>query len=218
MNTKTLFLAAASAAALVALPVAAQSVAASAAADLNLRAGPGSHHPSLGVIMAGERVDVAGCLSTQDWCEVDSPSGPGWAYAPYLRFDEAGTLLPLGEVRTTTVTVIEDNARRDTATLAGTGIGAAAGAIITGPVGAIVGGVASGIAMHNTAGTDTTVYVQQNPVEPVYLQGEAVIGASLPPEVQLYDVPSDPLVAYMNVNGETVLVERDSRRIIHVLR
>jgi len=218
MKTRTLALASVSLAALVATGAGAQSLSASAATDLNLRAGPGSEFQILGVISTGESVDLNGCLASQEWCEVSGAAGQGWAYAPYLMFDESGAPKPLSQVSTQSVTVIEDTSERDEATLIGTGMGAIAGAIIAGPIGAVVGGMASGIAMNNAVDAETTVYVQQNPVQPVFLSGEAVVGASIPADVPVFDVPSRQQVTYLNVNGDTVLVDRETRRIIQVVR
>ncbi|MFN4100033.1 MAG: DUF1236 domain-containing protein [Pararhodobacter sp.] len=218
MKMKTFSLAGVSLAALVASTALAQAVTASAVADLNLRAGPGSEFQILGLISAGESVDVSGCLASQEWCEISGGAGEGWAYAPYLMFEDEGTPQPLSQVSTRTVTIIEDTSARDEATLIGTGMGAVAGAIIAGPIGAVVGGLASGMTMNNAVDSETTVYVQQNPVQPVFLSGEAVVGASIPADVVVYDVPSTQQVTYLNVNGDTVLVDRESRRIIQVVR
>jgi hypothetical protein len=60
-------------------------------------------------------------------------------------------------------------------------------------------------------------YVTSNQVDPVYLDGEVVVGASLPETVQLREIP-DYEYRYVYVNGQPVLVEPQSRRIVYVMR
>lgn len=59
--------------------------------------------------------------------------------------------------------------------------GAIAGAVIAGPVGAVVGGVAGaalGAAVEPPA--EVRTYVTSHPLDPVYVEGEVVVGATLP--------------------------------------
>ena len=60
-------------------------------------------------------------------------------------------------------------------------------------------------------------YVRTNKMEPVYLDGEVVVGASLPETVVLNEVP-DYEYRYVYVNGQPVLVEPQTRRIVYVVR
>ena len=60
-------------------------------------------------------------------------------------------------------------------------------------------------------------YVVSNPVDPVYLDGEVVVGAGLPETVELRTIP-DYEYRYVYVNRQPVLVEPDSRRIVYVYR
>lgn len=55
---------------------------ATAESDVNMRSGPGPEYPVVGVLRAGETVDVAGC--TGSWCRVRGPSGAGFASRNYL--------------------------------------------------------------------------------------------------------------------------------------
>jgi hypothetical protein len=56
-----------------------------------------------------------------------------------------------------------------------------------------------------------------NPVTPVYLNGEVVVGAGLPADVTLTPVP-DYQYQYAYVNGQPVLVEPQSRRVTYIYR
>jgi len=220
MLNKTLKLASVSLVALAASAsfASAQAASATAAADLNVRSGPGPQYQIQSVMTAGTTVDVEGCLASQEWCRVSGGGAEGWAYAPYLMIEAEGSAKPLNSVAPQSVTVIEDTSERDGATVIGAGMGAVAGALIAGPVGAVAGGMLTGIAANAAVDPEVTVYVQENPVQPVFLSGEPVVGASIPADVQIYDVPTNQQVAYLNVNGDPVVVERESRRIIEVVR
>ena len=60
-------------------------------------------------------------------------------------------------------------------------------------------------------------YLNDNPVEPIYLDGEVVVGAGLPETVVLTPIPENPM-AYANVNGQIVMVEPETRRVAYILR
>jgi len=96
--------------------------------------------------------------------------------------------------------------------------GAIAGAVIAGPIGAVVGGVAgavAGAAVDPPA--EVTTYVAGNPVDPVYLDGEVVVGATLPEGVQFAQVPNYQY-QYVYVNGVPVLVEPGTRKVVYIVR
>jgi hypothetical protein len=59
--------------------------------------------------------------------------------------------------------------------------------------------------------------VTSHQVEPVYLDGEVVVGAGLPETVALNEIP-DYEYRYVNVNGQPVLVDAHSRRIVYIVR
>jgi hypothetical protein len=60
-------------------------------------------------------------------------------------------------------------------------------------------------------------YVTSNQADPVYLEGEVVVGATLPETVALREIP-DYEYRYVYVNGQPVLVEPSSRQIVYVMR
>jgi len=51
---------------------------------VNMRAGPGTSFPVLQVIPAGARLDIVGCLSDYDWCDVSWGNARGWVAGSYL--------------------------------------------------------------------------------------------------------------------------------------
>lgn len=192
--------------------------AATATTDLNLRAGPGPQYQVVGAIPADGSVTIEGCLENSKWCTVTHSGTKGWAYSDYLTADLSGQRVVITERRADVgVPVATYDSSADGAAVGVAG-GAIAGAIVGGPVGAVVGGIAGA-----TLGAAVDVpepavkYVRANPGEPVYLEGEVVVGATLPETVQLREIP-DYEYRYVYVNGVPVLVKEDTRQIVRVIR
>jgi uncharacterized protein YraI len=220
--------------ALIAVSASAQAqTSATAVADLNVRSGPGPQYPVIGLINQNTNATVNGCLEGSKWCVVDYNGSQGWAYSDYLAADLSGSTVVLTDsysqigVPVTTYTPSEGAQAGGTAG-ATTGIvgGAIAGALIAGPVGAVGGAVIGGAAGSITGSAagaaidppeQVRTYVSANPAQPVYLEGEVVVGAGLPDTVELMPVP-DYGYKYVYVNGQPVLVDPDSRRIVYVVR
>ena len=217
MNVKTLFCGAV-AASLLATTAMAQTTA-TATPDQPLRAGPGPMQVLGGVIGAGESVDVTGCLDTDSWCEVTLDGTQGWAYGAYLEteIESEPVALTAPEARTV-VTVVEHRGDSEANVVAGGTVGAVVGALVAGPFGAAVGAVAGMSAGGFATPTETTVtYVRENPVQPVYLDGEVVVGSGLPEGVILQPVPESEY-HYAYVNGVPVIVDPTERRVVHIVR
>jgi hypothetical protein len=114
-----------------------------------------------------------------------------------------------------------------TGTLTGAAGGAVAGAVGGGPVGAAVGGIVGAVV--GTAveppPVEVVSYVEDRPLPPpVMLEGDVVVGATLPPSVALYPVPpsvhgdSDgPVYAYAVVNGHTVIVDPQTYVVVDIV-
>lgn len=190
----------------------------SATTDLNVRTGPGPQYPVQGVIGANESATMQGCLENSKWCQVTVDGQTGWAYSEYLVADYSGEPTIVYQNRDTIgvpVVTYEDDAD---GAVAGIATGAVTGAIIGGPVGAAVGGAAGAVIGEAIDPDATRTYITENPVDPVYLEGEVVVGAQLPPDVQLYELPEAPAYRYVYVNGQPVLVQPDSREIVYVYR
>jgi uncharacterized protein YraI len=197
----------------------------SATTDLNIRQGPGPNFPIVGVIAVDGQAQLEGCAQGSKWCMVNYNGVQGWAYSDYLVADASGRQVIVTERMAELPTVTyERRVEGDAAAaggIAGATTGAIAGAVIGGPVGAAIGGVA-GLATGSIAGSvdvtpEVTTYVRSNPVQPVYLEGEVVVGATLPPSVEVYEVPNYQY-RYVYVNEVPVLVEPESRRIVHIVR
>lgn len=203
----------------------AQSTMATATTELNIRSGPGPHFPSVGFIAADGSATVEGCLEASKWCQVTANGVSGWSYSDYLTADVSGSVIVLTDrslnAGIATVTYQDDGSAAGGA-VAGAATGAVVGALVGGPVGAIVGG-AVGTTSGATAGAIidppevARAYVTANPLDPVYLDGEVVIGAGVPDTVALQAIP-DYQYQYVYINGQPVLVDPGSRRIVYVVR
>ncbi|TKA96811.1 DUF1236 domain-containing protein, partial [Cereibacter changlensis] len=91
-------------------------------------------------------------------------------------------------------------------------------AAVGGPVGALIGaaiGAGGGAALD--PGETVTTYVTTNPVEPVYLEGDLVVGAGVPDVVVLQEVPETEY-SYAYVNGVPVIVNPADRRIVQIIQ
>lgn len=201
------------AAAIVALTGAASAqVNATATLDLNIRSGPGPQFPIVGVIESDSAVVLEGCTESGAWCSVDYDGTPGWAYSRYLAAEIDGAPIIIAERPAEfEVPVVEFN---DSSV--GVAGGAVAGALIGGPVGAVAGG-AIGAAIADEPPVEVHTYVTANELDPVYLEGEVVVGAGLPEVVELHPIP-DYEYSYVYVNGVPAVVDPGTRRIVHVIR
>lgn len=203
----------------------AQPTTATATTELNIRSGPGPYFPAVGFIAAGDSATVDGCLEASKWCQVTADGVSGWSYSDYLTADMSGSVVVLTDrspaAGIATVTYQDDGSAAGGA-VAGAATGAVVGALVGGPVGAVVGG-AVGTSGGATAGAIidppevARAYVTANALDPVYLDGEVVIGAGVPETVALHAIP-DYDYEYVYINGQPVLVDPGSRRIVYVVR
>jgi uncharacterized protein YraI len=191
---------------------------ATAVTDLNVRAGPGPEYPVVGLVGAGQQAVVTGCIQGSKWCTIDNG---GWVYSDYLTADVSGSAVILTErPAAVEVPAVTYEPPKDGAVAGGVVTGAVAGALIGGPVGAAVGAVAGGAVgatVIQPPPEQVRTYVTTNAAEPIYLDGEVVVGAGLPETVTLREIP-DYQYRYVYVNGQPVLVDPQSRQIVYVLR
>lgn len=57
---------------------------------INVRSGPSTLYPEVGVLIAGQQVPGMGRTSVGDWIQIaypGVPGGVGWVYAPYVQLD-----------------------------------------------------------------------------------------------------------------------------------
>src|SRR5690606_39026850 len=169
----------------------AQTATATATTDLNIRSGPGPQFDAVGVIAAGDTAIVNGCVTDSMWCEVDYGGTIGYAYSDYLTVETeaAGEVIVLTERPPELVGVAEPSTTGNS-TVTGAAGGAIAGALLGGPVGAAIGGAVGATAGIVVDPPETArTYVSANPMEPVYLEGEVVVGAQVPDTVTVQPIP-----------------------------
>ena|SRR6185312_12542722 len=66
-----------------------------ATASVNMRAGPGTDYPVVTTIPDNARLNIHGCLSDHDWCDVTWRDNRGWVSANYLDYFYGGRYVHL---------------------------------------------------------------------------------------------------------------------------
>ncbi|MBX5092213.1 SH3 domain-containing protein [Rhizobium lentis] len=66
-------------------PAVAQAAEGYSTANVNMRAGPSTRYPAVAVIPAGSSVEIRGCLSNVNWCDVEFYGGRGWVSGQYVQ-------------------------------------------------------------------------------------------------------------------------------------
>ncbi|RWO86502.1 DUF1236 domain-containing protein [Mesorhizobium sp.] len=173
----------------------------SAVADLNIRAGPGPQYPVIGVLAAGQSATLDGCIQNSKWCTIAEANGQGWIYSDYVTADFGGNQVVLTRrPADADITIVEAPADVDDPDIY-------TGAIVAGePIEPI-----------RRPPAEVRTYIETNRVDPVYLEGEVVTGATLPDTVELREIP-DYDYRYVYVNGQPALVDPGTRRIMYVER
>ncbi|MFN3508373.1 MAG: SH3 domain-containing protein [Allorhizobium sp.] len=82
---KNVWFIAALAASAGALPAVAEAATAFSTANVNMRSGPSTRYPAVIVVPAGSRVDIRGCMSSANWCDVAYAGYRGWVSGSYLQ-------------------------------------------------------------------------------------------------------------------------------------
>ncbi|MDU0308199.1 SH3 domain-containing protein [Rhizobium sp. 10PS4] len=82
---KNLFVKIAAAGLLILAPAIAQAAEGYSTANVNMRAGPSTRYPAVAVIPAGSSVEIRGCLSDVNWCDVEFYGGRGWVSGQYVQ-------------------------------------------------------------------------------------------------------------------------------------
>ena len=171
--------------------------------DLNVRADPRPQYPVIGVLAAGQSATLNGCIENSKWCTIAEAGGQGWVYSDYVTADFSGSRVILTQrPHGSSVAIVsppED-----------------IGNTSTDYTGAIIGGEpAEGDFPPPPA--EVRTYVDTHRLDPVYLDGEVVTGATLPDTVELREIP-DYSYRYVYVNGQPALVDPSTRRIMYVVR
>jgi len=201
MQIRTTLLAAAAVAVSTAASAA---IVASAVIPLNVRSGPGPQYPVVGAIPANGKATIIGCIQDSMWCQVNVGGKQAWAYSKYLTATLSGRSLAVSEgLKQFPAVTYEAPAVT---------VGAAPPPVVSGT---IVDRPLTAAPLALTPPPTVREYVVGHPVQPVYLNGEVVIGAGLPPQIALAPVPGYQY-QYAYVNGVPVLVEPRTREVAYV--
>jgi uncharacterized protein YraI len=188
--------------------VAAADTMVSATTDLNVRAGPGPEYQVIGVLGAGQEAPLTGCLQNSRWCTVSTANGNGWVYSDYLAAEDQGQRVVIAQRPagiTVPVVTYDGPAAQVNTTVTSDIVGPGDDMATDGTVGTI------------EPSSEVRTYVVDHRSEPVYLNGEVVVGAGLPDNVELSEIP-DYQYRYVDVNGQPVLVDPQTRRIVYIVR
>jgi uncharacterized protein YraI len=187
----------------LALPAQAQ-MTTTTASDIIVRSGPGQNYPEIGMATRGSPAMMDGCLQGSKWCRIDVNGMRGWVYAEYLTIRHNGSAVAVEEYRTQYE--VPSVTYETTASVAPPAAVPGPGDVLLGPVGAV----------EAVEPPETVIsYIEEHPVRPVYVRNEVAIGATLPPEVVIQQVP-DYDYDYVVVNDRPVLVDPGTRRIVHI--
>ena len=212
----------------IAAPAFAQTEATTTTA-LNLRASPSEFSESQMILQSGETVMIEGCLEDLSWCKVgagEEMQAMGWVSGDFIRTEEGADpvaqLNADGEqaVQLQIVTVETEDAGDDAE---GAGVGAVLGALAVAATGGASGPIVAGALGGAFAGdvvediTDEEVtYVIDNRVETIFLDGEVVVGAVIPAEVETFEIP-DSDFRYLVVNNTPVIVNAETGEIVGII-
>jgi len=172
---------------------------------LNVRSGPGFQYSVVAQMAPNEAAAVTGCVSNYTWCGVAIGGVTGWASAEYLVTDAGGKLTNLQV----------SGAQLGIPVVVPEGVG---DVVATPPVGAMVAVPPTvGVVEPIPPAPEVLSYVTQQVIEPVLVDGEVMVGATLPAAAPVYPIPQSPYV-FSYINGQRVLVEPRARRIVYVIR
>ena len=145
-----------------------------------------------------------------------SLSAAGLVLSAVPALAQTTTTVDAAGATTTQTTIVKDKP----STGAGVGVvgGAVAGAVVGGPVGAVIGGVVGGVAgMAVDPPKRVRTYITTQTVEPVVYDGAISVGAVLPDTVTEYDIPKYARYRWTYINGQRLLVDRRTHKIVAVI-
>ena len=188
------------------LPASAATLA-TATTSLNIRTGPGPEYPVIGAIPDKGQATVTGCITGSLWCQITYKGRQGWAYSQYLTASAGGQTIIVSQTAPAVTFAAPTSTVGSTTT------------VVRAPTiqGEFVAPVSAAPLTIAPPPATVRTYVTQNPVTPVYLNGEVVEGVGLPEDVVLTPVP-DYQYNYAYLNGVPVLVEPGTRRVTYIYR
>lgn len=182
---------------------AAADILATTATDLTVYSGPGAEYPSVGIATRGSAAVLDGCLEGERWCRIDVNGLRGWVYAKELLVDYDGAPVIVQERRADLgipVVTYEQSA-------------AVTGPAEPAPGDELIGTVdANGVVVPPP---EVRTYIDRTPLDAVPYDGDVVVGATLPGDVVISEVPNYGY-RYVRINDRPVLVDPQSRRIVYI--
>ena len=62
----------------------------------------------------------------------------------------------------------------------------------------------------------TVTYVESNPVDPIVVEGDLAVGATIPADAELRPIPDNPRFSYVYVDNRPAIVDPGSRTVVWV--
>lgn len=171
---------------------------ATTASDLSVRSGPGEDYPEVGLATRGSDAVLDGCIDGSAWCRVEVSGLRGWANADYLNVMYEGAPVILRERRSEVNVPVVTYEKTSSAQAEPN-----PGDPNLGRVGEV------------DPPENVMTYIDQHPGETVSIDGDVVIGSTVPAGAQMMEVP-DYEYRYVRVNDRAVLVEPKTRRVVYV--
>jgi uncharacterized protein YraI len=176
---------------------------ATTASDISVRSGPGEEYPEVGLATRGSDAMLDGCLDGSSWCRIEVNGVRGWANADYLNVMYEGSPVILEERRSDlgvpVVTYEQTSSVQSEPSPGDVNLGRVEDVDAITPPEAIV------------------TYMDEHPGDVVSIDGDVVIGATVPSDAPLATIP-DYEYQYVRVNDVPVLVEPQTRRVVYVYR
>jgi uncharacterized protein YraI len=176
--------------------------------DIDVRTGPGSQYPTVGTATRGSEAILDGCVAGSRWCRIDVNGMRGWVYAQYLSVEQnGGPVIVDKHSDDLGVPVVTYQQTDDTST------GSVQQQAQPGPDDELIGPADD----DDTVTPPKTVraYIDENPVDAVELNGTIAVGSELPHDIAVRTIP-DYQYSYVRVNGQAVLVDPDTHRVVYV--
>lgn len=167
--------------------------------DLNIQAGPGAEYPTVGLATRGSAGMLDGCIEGSNWCRIDVNGMRGWVFAENLSVDQGGQPMIVQQHRVDLGVPVVTYETTGTAT----GADPQPGDELLGRVGEV-----------NPPELVRT-YIDTNPVETITIDGDIIVGGTVPETVTMVEVP-DYQYRYARVNDRQVLIDPTTRQIVYV--
>jgi uncharacterized protein YraI len=184
-------------------------MAATTMTDIDVRTGPGQEYPAVGTATRGSQAMLDGCLEGSRWCRIDVNGMRGWVYAQYLSVEQNGSPMIVEQHRADLGVPVVTYEQTDNMSVGSVSPDAAE----PGPNDQLIGPVDQVDAI--TPPEEVRTYITENPADTVNLRGDVVVGATLPQTVTVHEIP-DYQYRYVRVNGQPVLVDPGTHRIVYV--